>query len=105
MKKLYLPILLSAALLTSCDLSSQDVYTTEIYLGNGIRWKCKNSFITDIKTPHFECSGKLKVCEMGDVSSLFNLIFLQHVGQTIVAECDDGTFHYNVTDFETKTKK
>lgn len=103
MKKLYLPILILAAFLTSCNNDS--FYDTEIHRGHGVRWKCKTTYLTHIKTPHFECEGSLKVCDMGDVSTLYDLLFMQHISQTLVANCNDGTTHWNVTDLELKHRQ
>lgn len=102
-KKSYLPILILAAFLTSCDF--HNTYDTEIYPGNGVRWQCKTTYIKDIKTPHFECQGALKVCDYGSVSTLYDLLFTQHISQMLVAECNDGTIYWNVTDLELKSKQ
>lgn len=102
-KKFYLPILILAAFITSCDFRS--AYDTEIYAGNGVHWQCKPTNLTKIKTPHFECQGVLKVCDYGSVSPLYDVLFTQHISQMLVAECNDGTTYWNVTDLELKSKQ
>lgn len=66
----------------------------------GLVYECQSTQGTEITTPNFQCEGTLYFCVVH-----VNATFYRHMDHTIVAKCNNGDYHFNVTDVKFTSKK
>lgn len=73
---------------------------TTIIPTKGLVYECYSTQGTEITTPNFQCEGTLYFCNVHVNASLY-----RYIDHTIVAKCDNGDYHFNVTDVKFTSKK
>lgn len=98
MKRL-LALIPASLLFAACEPPASD---TTMIPAKGLVYECyaTTQGSTEITTPHFQCEGTLYFCNVRTNSSLY-----RYIDHTIVAKCNNGDYHFNVTDVKFTSKK
>lgn len=98
MKKL-LAIIPAFLLFVACEPPASD---TTIVPVKGLVYQCyaTTQSTTEITTPTLQCEGTLYFCNVRTNATLY-----RYIDHTIVAKCNNGDYHFNVTDVKFTSKK
>ena len=66
----------------------------------GLVYECYSTKGTEITTPNLQCEGTLYFCNVH-----INALLYHHMDHTIVAKCNNGDYHFNLTDVKFTSKK
>lgn len=97
MKKL-LAIIPAVLLLAAC--TEPPASNTTIIPVKELAYECYSTKGTEITTPNIQCEGTLYFC-----ITRTNATIYKYLGHTIVAKCNNGDYHFNVTDVKFTSKK
>lgn len=98
MKRL-LAIIPAFLLFAACTAKPPESDTT-IIPAKGLVYECYSTQDTEITTPTLQCEGTLYFCNVHVNASLY-----RYMDHTIVAKCNNGDYHFNLTDVEFTSKK
>ena len=73
---------------------------TTIIPVKGLVYECYATQGTKITTPTLQCEGTLYFCNVHINAPLY-----RYMDHTIVAKCNNGDYHFNVTDVKFTSKK
>ena len=67
---------------------------------SGLVYDCYATKGTEITTPNLHCEGTLYFCKVRT-----NTVIYHYLDHTIVAKCNNGDYHFNLTDVKFTSKK